>query len=102
MSIYLFISLVLLALIQFSGGENDLFSSCAAGGDLGAATSLGRLARLEHGCGGALRVPRGYNRYVQPPSTEGGGPAAVAVGFVVSDVMEVSDQDYTISIKVRQ
>ncbi len=58
-----------------------------------------RLRRLESGSGGAVRVPPGYNRYVQPPGRPDGS-AEVAVGFVVSDVMEVDDEDYTISIKV--
>ncbi len=109
----------------------DASSSLAQQEELDLIASTGRLKRLEAGyevhsqknvifegkfdfkkrSGGSLRVPRGYNRYVQPPGPPaesggggggggGGGPAEVAVGFLVADVMEVDDDDYTISIKV--
>ena len=47
---------------------------------------------------GLLTLGRDYNRHVQPP----GSPALVYIGFVVSDVMEVNDDHYTITIKVRR
>ena len=45
---------------------------------------------------GVLTVPRDYNKNVQPP----GSPAVVYIGFIVSDIMEVNDDEYTISMKV--
>ena len=47
--------------------------------------------------GGVLTVPHDYNKNVQPPDD----PARVQIGFIVSDIMEVNEDKYTISMKVR-
>ena len=46
--------------------------------------------------GGMLTVPNDYNKNVKPP----GDPAVVSIGFIVSDIMEVDDDEYTISMNV--
>lgn len=45
---------------------------------------------------GVLYLPYSYNRNLQPP----GRPCRVLIGFMIKDVMEVNDDDYTVSIKV--
>ena len=46
--------------------------------------------------GGVIKLPPGYNRNVEPP----GDPSFVDIGFLVSDIMDVDDSEYKISIKV--
>ena len=47
--------------------------------------------------GGVIQIPNDYNKNVQPP----GNPARVDIGFIVNDILEVNDDEYTVSMKVR-
>ncbi|TRY78141.1 hypothetical protein TCAL_09317, partial [Tigriopus californicus] len=46
--------------------------------------------------GGALKVPRDYNKNVQPP----GKPTIVDIGFIVNDVLEIDDDAYSVTLKM--
>lgn len=46
--------------------------------------------------GGVLQVPHDYNKNLQPP----GNPSQVDIGFIVNDILEINDNDYTVSMKV--
>ena len=43
-------------------------------------------------------MPGNYNKNEFPS----GGPAVVQIGFIVDDILEVNDEEYTITVKVRE
>ena len=47
---------------------------------------------------GVLQVPGDYNKNLEPP----GNPARVDIGFIVNDILEVNDEEYTLTLKVLQ
>ncbi len=47
-----------------------------------------------------VAIPDSYDRHEIPPANVGENASQVRIGFVVNDILDVDDQDYTVTIKV--